>query len=408
MNTSTKQIAPLVFENKLKDKNMSICLCKTLSPVLQLSRFLGLFPITWIHKDDKCVFKKSLLWSIYTLMITCLYIYQVGSSVDFLNMTKKKSLLILLNNVTNAIYGIYVIILTLISFIGQSKWIKTLNELLPILKNGLFCRSSMKTVIFVQYGFITLLVIVIILEASFLSWLHLSENYHTLGIDIYVNRILQIVQFVFYVLVFTIISMIIGILACFEKLTISALRYVPVHPMKGIDETNNERDFLGIIHYQLCKGEHPCSTKLLKLSCAELVEHLRILHEDISICIYKFNSCLNPQFLFHTVVELAVLIIHWYAVIAYIAYNFKNPYAPTIHVLNCLFVVLHTIGVFLFLKNAQHLKNMVKDDCSSGIEENGSDEVMEENENGELETRNDVNNENENLERKKRNRKADV
>ncbi|KAJ8930348.1 hypothetical protein NQ314_016857 [Rhamnusium bicolor] len=51
------------------------------------------------------------------------------------------------------------------------------------------------------------------------------------------------------------------------------------------------------------------------------------------------------------------------------------------------------------------LESDLEDDCSSGIEENGRDEVMEENENGELETRNDVNYENEQLERKKRNRK---
>jgi hypothetical protein len=160
------------------------------------------------------------------------------------------------------------------------------------------------------------------------------------------------------------ISVFIGILACFEKLTISCLKYTPVHPMKGINETNNTRDFFGLVTYKLCKEEHPCTGKLAKLPQAEVVEFLRILHEDISLVIYEINDCMNPQFLCHTVVELTVLIVQWYAVIVYMAFTFKAPLASSIHVVNCFFVIMHTLGIFLFLKNAQQLKNMVS---SGGI-----------------------------------------
>ncbi|XP_018566861.1 uncharacterized protein LOC108907603 [Anoplophora glabripennis] len=336
----TKKIAPVSLGKVVNPNETRLCLCTTLSPVLRISRLLGLFPITWTHENNRCTYKKSLFWVFYTLLVICLYIYQVGTSVDFLHLAKKKSLLILLNEITEAIYGVYILILTVANFTRHPQWIKALNELLPVLKHDLFCQSAMKVVVKVQYGLIATIIFVSMLEITVLLWLHYSEGFQTnFDVNIFINR---------------------GVLACFEKLIIKALKHVPVHPMKEINETNNESEFFGVIYYKLCKSEHHCTTKMDKLSPPDLVEHLRILHEEISLCIYKFNDCMNPQFLVHTGVELTVLIIHWYAVIAYMVYNFKSPFAKTIHVMNCSFVIQHTIGLFLFLKNAQHLKNMIE------------------------------------------------
>lgn len=346
---------PFPDERKLK-----LCLCKTMMPVLTLGRFVGFFPGTWTHKQDKCVFEKSVFWFIYTVAVNCFYIFQLVHSVDFVNLTSRKSLPILLNDITDAIYGLYVIVLTLTSFVRFPKLLRTLNEMTLLLKDGLFCQSAMKVVLKIQYGFIATIFGIMFCLGSILTWLHLSESYQTnFDYNIYINKVLQIISFIFYITFFTIVSVYIGILGCFEKLTISCLRYTPVHPMKGIDETNNVKDFFGFINYEVCKEKHPCTGKLAQLPAPDVVEHLRILHEEISLSTYDTNSCMNPQFLVHTVVELTVLIIHWYAVIAYIAYDFKSPFARTIHVLNCVFVVFHTIGLFLFLKNAQELKNMV-------------------------------------------------
>lgn len=356
----TRKVAPVSTEKNVDGTDTRLCLCTTLSPVLRISRLLGLFPISWTHENNKCVYKKSLFWVLYTFFIICLYTYQIGTSVDFVHLVKKKSLLILLNDITEAIYGIYILILTLANFTRHPRWIKALNELLPILKHDLLCQSAMKVAIRVQYGLITTAILVSLFETGVLFWLHLSDAYlSNFNMNIFINRGMQNISFAFYMLFFAVISVLVGVLACFEKLTIKALKHVPVHPMKGIDETNNERDFCGIIKYKLCNGEHYCTPKMDKLSSPDLVEYLRILHEEISLCIYRFNDCMNPQFLVHTGVELTVLIIHWYAVIAYMVYNFKSPFAKTIHVMNCTFVIQHTIGLFMFLKNAQHLKNMV-------------------------------------------------
>lgn len=338
-----------------------VCLCKTIAPVLYVCRFVGFLPITWTHNaNGKCVFARSLVWLLYSFIITSLYVFQVGNSVDFMNLTGKKSLPVLLNDITDAIYGIYIIILTATSFFRYPKWVKTLNEMDEIFRDGIFCNSARKVVTRLQYGFIVIIIGIIVLITTLLSLLHFSDSYKTnFNYNIIINKMLQTIPFMFYILFFTMIAVYVGILVCFEKLTISCLKYAPVHPLKDIDETNNMGDFFGIIDYRICKGQHTSNHVLMKLLPPEIVEHLRILHEDISLSIYKMNACMNPQFLFHTVVELTVLIIHWYAVIAYIAYDFESPFGRTIHVLNCLFVIMHTIGLFLFLKNAQHLKNMV-------------------------------------------------
>ncbi|KAJ8922408.1 hypothetical protein NQ315_004354 [Exocentrus adspersus] len=316
-----------------------MCLCKCFNPGLTVCRLLGLFPATWTHENGSCLYKKSLLWTLYTFFVTSLYIIQICTSVDFIHLVEEKSLLLLLNNITEAIYGVYIVVLVY----------------------GLFCQPARRVVLRLQYAFIAVTIAAALLEISVLVWLDFSEDYNfDFHAKIFINRTMQSLSFVFYMLFFSIISVAIALLACFEKLTIKALKYVSVHPMKGIDETNNVRNFFGIIQYKLCTSEHYCTPKMNKLSSPELIEHLRILHEEISLCIYKINDCMNPQFLVHTGVELTVLIIHWYAVIAYLVYNFKSPFAKTLHVMNCSFVIQHTVGLFLFLKNAQHLKNMIE------------------------------------------------
>ncbi|KYB28726.1 hypothetical protein TcasGA2_TC032427 [Tribolium castaneum] len=356
MYLSTKHTSP-VFEVK-KD---TICICKMLRPLLYVGRFLGFLPIAVEHQGGKCVFKKSVAFICLSILIIGLLAFQVFNSIDFFHLTKTKSLPILLNNITDAIYGVYVIILIAINLYRFPRWVKTLNKFPSVLKEGIFCQSAMKIVQKIVWYILGVTVLAILFQVSLLTFLHFSQTYQTdFDYNFFINKLLQNISFIFYVIFFTVISVFIGILACFEKLTISCLKYTPVHPMKGINETNNTRDFFGLVTYKLCKEEHPCSGRLAKLPQAEVVEFLRILHEDISLVIYEINDCLNPQFLCHTVVELTVLIVQWYAVIVYMAFTFKAPLASSIHVVNCFFVVVHTLGIFLFLKNAQQLKNMIQ------------------------------------------------
>lgn len=133
-----------------------------------------------------------------------------------------------------------------------------------------------------------------------------------------------------------------------------------MHPMKTIVETNNYRDFLGIIQFKVCTEEHLLSERLLKLSQVELLEYLRRLHEDISIATYQFNDYLNPQLLLGVVISLVVLIIHIYSIIIYIGFDITTtPETDMINILNYLSMIMHTMGPFFLFRAAQHYKNIV-------------------------------------------------
>lgn len=138
------------------------------------------------------------------------------------------------------------------------------------------------------------------------------------------------------------------------------LRYVPVHPMKTIVETNNFRDFLGIFQFKVCTEDHTLSKKLQKFTQVELLEYLRRLHEDISIATYQFNEYLNPKLLMAVVISLIVLILHIYSIIIYIGFDISTtPETDMINILNYVSMIMHTMGPFFLFRAAQQYKNIV-------------------------------------------------
>lgn len=338
-----------------------MCLCRTLKPILVTIRFFGLFPISWEHSsDNRCLYKKSLPWMVYTFLLTCFYIFIVASSVDLNKIANSKCLILILNDITNGIYGLYIIVLTVVSYFRFPKWIDALTQLSKSLQDGLYCYSAKRISMLTQYANIALLFFNILVHISMLMWLNISKNYEiSFSYIDFVYRCLQNITYGFQAQFTAFVIVMSGTLACFEKLAKSILQYTPLHPSRNIDDSNSTTDFLGVVNYKLCKGLHISQKNSLNSASAANIEYLRILHEDLSLCIYMFNDSMNPQFLLHTVVELVVLIIHWYAVVAYLVYTFKDPAAKAIHVTNCYYVFVHCSGLFLFLKNAQLLKNLV-------------------------------------------------
>ncbi|CAG9862538.1 unnamed protein product [Phyllotreta striolata] len=162
-----------------------------------------------------------------------------------------------------------------------------------------------------------------------------------------------------YSAVFVIVAVLMGCLGCFEKFALNSLRFVPIHPLKEIDETNNLRDLMGLMQYELCSEKHLIRDDLATQKASRTVEILRINHEEICVSIYDFNKCLDITFLFNTIVELGILIVDWYAVIAYLVYSFQEDEAFGLNILNIFFVLFHTYALFLFLKTFQQLKNMI-------------------------------------------------
>lgn len=350
---------------KKQTNDKSLCFCKTLLPCLFMIKLIGICPLIVIHEQGRCVFKKSNIGLAWCICVVILYALQILFTTELLNIftiAKGKSIHALLSAINDIIYSVYVLLLTILNIVQYSSFAKTMNHISPILKEGLFCQSARKMMRRIQYGFLAALIAVLGIQYAAITWLHFSSSYQTnFDYRILIFRFIQNIPFVFYILFFCACTMFVALLICFEKLTINVLKFTPVHPMKGIDETNNKQDFFGIIKYTMCKEEHVLSNQLLRAKPAEQVEYLRILHEDICTIMYEVNNCLNPQLLCHTVVELTVLIVHWYAVIIYIAFDFATEAASTIHFLNCLFAFLHTLGLFIFLRNAQQMWNIVSE-----------------------------------------------
>ncbi|CAG9824812.1 unnamed protein product [Phaedon cochleariae] len=316
-------------------------LASTVSPIFLFIKCFGILPVTTTHENNKCIFKRSWPWTIYCGIVFSLYIYQIIVNVDYENILTNKSLIVLLNQITNAVYAHYVLIIVLAAYIKLPKYTTTMNKFAQVFKHGILCQSARRIVLTTQYCIISLFICLAASQAGLYYWLHQSETHHTnFSISDFFFRFSQTISLVFYSKFFGVVAVIIGGFACFEKLLISSLKYTPVHPLAGIDETNNERDFLGVIHYKLCRSEHHILAEFSTLTAAELVESLRMYHEDLCLCIYAWNDCIDPMFLIHTVLELAILIIHWYAVVAHVVYNFKSPMASTIHILNSKLVGL--------------------------------------------------------------------
>lgn len=337
------------------------CFCNSVSPILVTCKLFGFFPVTWGHENGQCTYKVSYAWLAYSGVLFVIYAVQLFFSTNLLTFSKAKPLPELLTDINDIMYLIFVAFLTILNAARFPRFVKTYNKLVPILTEaGLACQSSLTALRKVEFGYLILFVGEIFVEYAVLIYLHYSDKYTTdFSFSIFFNTGIQTIPFVFYLLFFSGCSTFIAILGCFEKLIIDAIKFTPVHPLNDIDETNNRRDFIGLIKYEVCKQEHKCFGKMLVLSQPELIEYLRGLHEDVSLAMYDINDCLNPQLLFHTIVELTVLIVHWYEVIIYTSYTFSTPFASTINCLNWVFVIAHTIGLFLFMKSAQELKNMV-------------------------------------------------
>ncbi|KAK4873074.1 hypothetical protein RN001_015103 [Aquatica leii] len=353
--------APPIKHRLEKQYDNKACLCQSIAPLLFVAKIFGLLPISWKNVKGQCKFTKSYAWLSYAIVISSFYTVQLFISTDVLNFDKNKPLPELLSAINDIMYVIFVAILTVLNVARFPRFVQTFNSLIPVIKDaGLCCQSSLESLRKIQFGYMILFFGEIMIQMAVLIGLHYSDSYMTnFDYNIFVNVGIQNVPFVFYMIFFMSCSIFISILGCFEKLVINTLKFTPVHPLSDIDETNNKRDFIGLIKYEVCKQEHKSFGKMLLLSQPELVEYLRGLHEDISLAMYSINSCMNPQLLFHTVVELTVLIIHWYEVIVYTSYTFSSPLASTINFVNWMFVIAHSIGLFLFLKSAQDLKNMV-------------------------------------------------
>lgn len=242
--------------------------------------------------------------------------------------------------------------------VRAKKMANSLNQIAPIIKSGLMCDSAAKIIVGLEFMFTGLIIINLFIQFASLCYLNASEIYITnWNIDRFVVRLVSNIPFMFYLKFCTISALYIAFFGCFEKVVIKTLGFQPVHPLKDVHETNNRMVLFGCIKYNICNEEHDIGPLT--------VEKLRCLHELICVSIRKTNNALNPQLLLLLTMELAVLVIHWYSVIIYLKYNNISSLTNTINLFNWIFILTHSIGIFLFLRSGQQVMSLVSSELQS-------------------------------------------
>lgn len=353
MATIVKQVEPKSFKEKP-------CPCKVIELILYISRIFGIVPLTWRHVQNNCTFELSYLWLMYTVCLLIIVAIHLIFFAEVSKFTNIKFITVLLNNIVDVMYLALIIVLCVCNILRGKKFAKYFNQMAKVIKEVNMCHSVGSLMIVVGWSTVGICVGWIVVQVGVLCFMHFSDNYSTENFfSFFFSKFVQSHTAVYAIFIAYVMNTIIGTLACFEKLLRSCLKYTPVHPLKTIVETNNTRDFLGIIKYELCKENHSVPAELSKFTSAELVEYLRKLHEDICLVVYEYNSCLNPQLLCGIVIALIVLIVQLYSVIVHLGFEIATQETSMVFILNCMSVFIHSLGLFVIFKNIQHYKNMV-------------------------------------------------
>lgn len=97
----------------------------------------------------------------------------------------------------------------------------------------------------------------------------------------------------------------------------------------------------------------------MNLNKLQIVEYLKWLHEKIRDCVELANVTFSPQMLVYMTFEIIALVLHWYAVIMYFTTAAPDSTECSINIFNWFFVIIHSVGLFIFLEKAQNVETAV-------------------------------------------------
>lgn len=352
------------------------CLCEILLVTLWLSRLFGIAPISWHHpnrrqffrEDGQCEFFVSKRWTIYTICLAVAYNAVFFHSFDF-SAIDKSQLSQILKAVNSLSYYIFATILSLVAIIKANALCNCLNNVSPFLRKGLLCSHSKLTVLRTsRIGFILIILQLALQFAAllFMSWNDRFESHFSV-VD-FIDKSVHNVPFMFYYLFSTICGIFVGLFMCFDTTMLQTLNF---------DEYQNQLKLTGDIRVEFpedegssgyntmkivrCRGRHLNVLRhtFIKTGIMEDLDGLRRLHEAIRDSLITANDAFNPQIALHLFIELTVLVLHLYTVILYINVPDKTPDQFTSYCIDWLFVIVHTIGLLIFLLSCQGIRASV-------------------------------------------------
>lgn len=352
------------------------CLCEMLSVTLWLSRLFGIAPISWQHpesrqffrEDGQCEFYVSRWWILYTISLTVAYNTLFIHSYKFsdVDMTQLSQVLTAVNSWS---YYVFATILSVVAIAKAPALCECLNDVTPFLRKGLLCAHAKSTVLRTsRIGFI-LIVMQLLLQyvaIFFMAWNDQFESHLTFGA--FIDKSVHNVPFMFYYLFSTICAIFVGLFMCFDTTMFQTLNFEQfqvelkatgtLHWEEVDDEVSGGFNTMKIVR---CRGRHLNVLKhtLIKSGIMEDLDALRRLHETIRDSLVSANNAFNPQITIHLFIELTVLVIHLYTVILYMNVPDKTTDQFTAYCIDWLFVVVHTIGLLIFLLSCQGIRASV-------------------------------------------------
>lgn len=335
------------------------CLCTALTPGLLLCKYTALCPIDHYHENNKCRWKPSIMWrfvSILYMVFLLLYLTFVTKTINLISTDRHQPIIKTLSNITDVTYIAYKTVLVLVNVINSGKIADSFNELTKFMKYGLICSSACKKVFQIQIGYDIFFLAILSIQFVLICYLHLSGQFNTsFDLMIIITKFIQFTSYVSYLYLSVCFTGVIMSFICYEKLLMNTIYYSPIHPMENMVVKKN---FVVFISYTGCKENHRIEDLSPMLSTTETIEFLRRLHEDICLMMYKMNKAINPVPLLLLTMELFMLVTHWYAIILYMTMDY-NSELVTVNLINCLFVLIHTFGLYFLLRRSQDLSNLV-------------------------------------------------
>lgn len=203
----------------------------------------------------------------------------------------------------------------------------------------------------------------------FMSWNDKFTSHFSLS-DV-INRVVQNVPFMFYYLFTTICAIFVGLFMCFDTTMLQTLNYEEFKMQLKVtgelrlndteDEGSSGYNTMKIVR---CRGRHMNVVKHASINSTVMddLDQLRRLHECIRDSLVCANDAFNPQIAIHLFIVLTVLVMHLYSVILYTNIPDKTPDQFTDFCINWLFVIVHTIGLLMFLLSCQGIRASVREE----------------------------------------------
>lgn len=232
-----------------ENKKQRYCLCTSVNITLFVCRLFGLCPIRWTHIDGKCVYSVSKLWLLYSLITAGVHTFHFVYTVIHMkiNLVNDRKLIIeYISIINDNISTIIIVLMILLNIFRIKHLIKMYNKCSSLSKRDLLCQSNLRINRILNIFFNVVFAILYLSQYVAIFTMNMSDSFDTNWSHTrLLMPVIQNTPILFSGLVAASCNIFSTLLTCYEKLMMLYLKFTPVHPLPGFDETSEARTVLG-------------------------------------------------------------------------------------------------------------------------------------------------------------------